>query len=376
MGTERNAYFRSLPKHLTYQPVTRVKIGTRWVGENEPVFVIAEISANHRQKIETAFTLIDKAKDAGADAVKFQHYTGTTIAADTHIADRWHGKPIGNLSEHYGRSSMPYEWTERLAAYAKKRGIMFLSSPFDKHAVDLLEKAKIPAYKIASYELTSDDLLRYVARTGKPIILSTGMTYLEEVAHAVRVIQEEGNNDIVLLHCVSMYPVNDFSLLNLKAISTLHEAFNVPVGFSDHTAPPWSAAAVAAVALGACVIEKHLTNDAKGGSIDDTFSIMPHDFKRMIEEIRHAEAALSGNGIKQPVSVKGHRGDEVFDRYARRSLYATQNIRKGTVVTKAMIQELRPFGGIEPMHAPLIIGRKVVRDVEARAPLTWEDFLL
>lgn len=375
MGKERDEYFAGLTAQLTASPVTKVKIGNRFVGEGEPVFVIAEVSANHRKDKNTALRMIDIAAESGADAVKFQHYRGEAIAADTEIMDTWHGKPIGPLAAHYGRSSMPYEWTTDLAAHAKKKGIMFLSSPFDTEAVDLLESVDVPAYKIASYELTSDSLLRYIASKGKPVILSTGMAYLEEVAHAVRVIQEGGNNDIIVLHCVSMYPLKDFSLLNLKTIPALREALKLPIGFSDHTEPPWSAAAVAAVTLGACVIEKHFTDNATGGSIDDVFSITPPDFKRMIQEIRRAEDALKGSGIKQPVSQPGHQGDEVFDRYARRSLYAAKDIKKGETIGEHMLLELRPFGGIEPQHAPLILGRKTIRDIKARSPITWDDLM-
>lgn len=375
MGKERDEYFKSLPAHPTREAVTRVKIGERWVGDGEPVFVIAEVSANHRQDLATALRMIDIAKESGADAVKFQHYKGPTIAADTEILDEWHGKPIGPLAAHYDRSSMPYEWTADLAAHAKEKGIMFLSSPFDEEAVDLLESVGVPAYKVASYELTSDSLLRYIARKGKPVIISTGMAYLDEVARAVRIVQEESNNQIIVLHCVSVYPIDDFSELNVRAIPAMRQALGVPIGFSDHTEPPWVAAPLAAVALGACVIEKHVTDDAAGGSIDDNFSIVAGDFKRMVHEIRLTEAALSGPGIKQPVSRVDHQGDEVFDRYARRSLYAKVDIKAGDTISADMLQELRPWGGIEPMYASVIVGRKAIRDIKARSAVTWDDFL-
>src|SRR3989344_210827 len=375
MGKERDLYFKGLPKNLTSEPTTRVKIGDRYVGEGEPVFIVAEVSANHRKDFATALRMIDIAKDSGADAVKFQHYKGEAIAADTEILDTWHGKPIGPFSKYYDRSSMPYEWTEDLVKHAKKRGIMFLSSPFDEEAVDLLDSFDVPAFKIASFEMTSDSFLRYIARKGKPVILSTGMSYLEEVAHAVRVIQEEGNDQIIVLHCVSMYPPKSFADLNLRAIPALREALKLPIGYSDHSEPPWSAAGVVAVTLGACLIEKHFTDDQKGGSLDDVFSIQEKDFKHMIEEIRLAEAALSGSGIKQPVSYEGHDKDEVWDRFARRSLYAKVDIKKGTVLTEGMLAELRPFGGIAPQHQQLILGRKVIRDIKARQALTWDDLM-
>lgn len=376
MGKERDNYFKKLPKNLTYQSVDAVRIGKRKVGAGQPVFIIAEVGSNHRGDIKNAFRLIDIAAEFGADAVKFQHLTHDRIAADTPIDISGHGKSgWKTLSEFYKSSELPYEWTDRLVKYAKKKNIIFLSTPFDKEAVDVLAKAKVQVFKIASYEMTDDILLRYIARQGKPIILSTGMAYLEEVAYAVRTIQEEGNNDIVLLHCVSMYPPRSFSDLNLRAIKTLKYAFHLPVGYSDHSSPPYLAAPLAAVALGACVIEKHFT-DARGGrSHDDQNSMEPEDFKRLVEEIRMAEAALSGSGIKQPVSYPKHSGDEIFDRWARRSLYASKDISVGIKLTENMIISLRPFGGIETRYLDLILGKKTKKPIKARSPIVWGDIL-
>ncbi len=375
MGKERNLFFKSLPKHLLSKEVTSVKIGNRIVGRDHPVFIIAEVGANHRGKIENALRAIEIAAEAGADAVKFQHLKHDTIAADTKVYDEWHGKDIGRLSQFYKSAELPYEWTPKLVAHAKKHKIIFLSTPFDKESVDLLDRVGVPAFKVASYEMTDDILLRYIAKKKKPIILSTGMAYLEEVAHAVRVIQEEGNNEIVLLHCVSIYPPKSFKDLNLRAIQTLHEAFKLPVGYSDHSAPAYFAGPIAAVALGACMIEKHLTEDAGGGSNDDPNSMEPIEIKHMIEEIRNAELALSDSGIKQPVLYEDHCGDEVFDRWARRSLYAARDIPIGKILEAEDIIPLRPFGGIEAKHSQIILGRKIIRRVEARSPIVWEDFL-
>lgn len=377
MGKERKQFFDSLPKNLTYQPVAVVKIGDRLVGKDQPVFIIAEVGANHRGKIENALKSIELAAEAGADAIKFQHLTHDKIAADTIVYEEWHGKPVGAFSEFYRSAEIPFEWTDKLIAHTKKHNIMFLSSPFDKDAADFLETAGVPAFKIASYELTDDILLRHVARKGKPIILSTGMAYLEEVAHAVRVIQEEGNNEIVLLHCTSIYPPKSFADLNLRAIETLVEAFKLPVGYSDHSKPPYLAAPISAVALGACVIEKHFTTERGGGSNDDPNSLEIEEFKRTVEEIRNAEQALSIAGIKQPVSVGDHAlgEDEISDRWARRSLYAAYDIPIGAVLTEDMVITLRPWGGIAPKDAGLVIGKKVIRAIKARAPITWDDFL-
>ena len=373
MGREREKFFQKLPSVLTSNPVEVVQIGERKVGRGQPVFIIAEVGSNHRGDIENAFRFIDIAADCGADAVKFQHLKHNTIAADTVVYDSWHGKPIGELSDFYKSAELPYEWTGRLAEHAKKKGIIFLSTPFDEEAVDVLDAAGVPAFKVASYELTSDVFLAYIAQKGKPIILSTGMAYLEEVAHAVRAIQEAGNNDIILLHCVSLYPPKSFTELNLRAIKTLRNAFGLPVGYSDHSRPPYVAAPLAAVALGVCVIEKHFADTQSGGSNDDPNSLEPNDFKRMVAEIRYAEEALSGSGIKQPVSRADHEGDEVFDRWARRSLYAKRDIEAGTVIGENDVVLLRPADGIEPRYFPLIIGKKAVRNIKARAPIIWDD---
>lgn len=377
MGIERKQFFESLPKNLTYEPVEVVSIGDRLVGKGQPVFIIAEVGANHRGKIDEALRSIELAAEAGADAIKFQHLTHDKIAADTIVYEEWHEKPVGALSEFYRSAEMPFEWTDKLIAHAKKHNIMFLSSPFDADAADLLETAGVPAFKIASYEMTDDILLRYIARKGKPIILSTGMAYLEEVAHAVRVIQEEGNNEIVLLHCISIYPPKSFADLNLRAIETLGEAFKLPVGYSDHSKPPYLAAPIAAVALGACVIEKHFTTEREGGSNDDLNSLEIEDFKRTVEEIRNTEQALLRAGIKQPVSSEDHAlgKDEIADRWARRSLYAVRDIPAGALLTEDMIITLRPWGGIAPKDARLVIGKKVLRAIKARSPITWGDFL-
>lgn len=374
MGKEREPFFKQLPAYLTAEPVATVSFKTRQVGEGQPVFIIAEVGANHRGLIENAFEAIDKAAEAGADAVKFQHITADRLAADTIIYDTWNGKEIGPLSSFYKNAALPYEWTEALIARANERGIMFLSSPFDIEAVDVLDAAGVAGFKVASYELTDDVLLRHIAKTGKPVIISTGMAYLEEVAHAVRIIQEEGNMQIVILHCTSMYPPKDFSDLNLRAIHTLKEAFKLPVGYSDHSVPPYLAAPIVAVALGACVLEKHVTSSRAGESNDDANSVEPTEFARMVAEIRNAEAALSGSGIKQPVSYEGHESDEISDRFARRSVYARRDIRAGETLSADMVLTLRPWGGIAPRDLELFLGRKVEKDIPARAPVTPDAF--
>lgn len=371
MGKERHNFFKSLPKKFTYQPVNTIKVGNRLIGDNQPAFIIAEVGSNHRGKLENALKFIDLAKEAGADAVKFQHLQAKSIAADTAVYDSWHG----NLSQFYRSAELPYEWTQKLMQHARKKNIIFLSTPFDFAAVNVLDKAGIQAFKVASYELTSDPLLIYIAKKKKPIILSTGMAYLEEVAHAVRIIQQAGNDQIILLHCISIYPPRSFTDLNLKAIVTLREAFKLPVGYSDHSQPPYVAAAVTAVALGACVIEKHITTSRKGGSNDDPNSLEINEFKRMVKEIRLAEQTLKASGIKQPVCYPNHQNDEVYDRWARRSIYAATNIKKGEKLTAEKLTILRPWGGIEPQFFNLLIGKRLKKTVRAREPITWNALI-
>lgn len=374
MGKERDAFFKSLPAHLRYEPVTAVEIGQRTVGSGYPVFIIAEVGANHHSKLDHALLSIEAAAAAGADAVKFQHLTHDKIAADTIVYDQWHGKEIGAFSQFYRSAELPAEWTGKLAEHARKHKIGFLSTPFDLEAVALLDRTGVPAFKVASYELTDDILLRAIARVGKPIIISTGMAYLEEVAHAIRIIQEEGNSDILVLHCTSIYPPKQAEDLNLRAIQTMAEAFKLPIGYSDHAPPPYAAISVAAVALGACVIEKHFTLSREGGSNDDPNSLSSDELKRFIAEIRYAEGALRDSGIKQPVVTSDHRHDEINDRWARRSLYAARDLKAGEALTPDMVITLRPWGGIEPRHAELVMGRKLVHNVKARAPLLFSDF--
>ena len=375
MGKERKEFFKDLPlRGLNYEPLESIIIGNQKIGSGYPVFIIAEIGANHRGNIENALKLIEKAALAGADAVKFQHLEHRAIASDISIDTKWNGKKdFKTLAEFYKDSEIPYKWTEKLINHAKKHNIMFLSTPFDKKAVDLLEKYNVSAYKVSSYEMTDDMLLTYIAQKGKSIIISTGMAYLEEVAHAVRVVQEAGNNNIALLHCVSIYPPKSFSDLNLRAIETLAQAFKLPVGYSDHSEPPYVAGAVAATALGACIIERHFTDTQKGESHDDPNSMEFSHFEKMVKEIRNTENALSKKGIKQPIIYPKFDGDEIYDQWARRSIHATKDIAKGTILSEDLLTTLRPYGGIEPKFYKNLIGKKISRDIKARTPIKWED---
>jgi sialic acid synthase SpsE len=336
-----------------------ISIGEREVGEDRPVFIIAEVSANHRGSIETALSAIDAAAEAGADAVKFQHLTHDKIAAEP-------------LSAFYKSAELPYEWTPRLIVQAREKNIIFLSTPFDREAVDVLDATGVPAFKVASYEMTDDILLRHIAKKGKPVILSTGMAYLEEVTHAVGVIRSEGNGQVAALHCVSLYPPEPGDL-NLKAIETMRRELAIPVGYSDHSAPSSNVATLGAVALGACIIERHITDSQEGGSNDDKNSMTIAQFKHMVEEVRALEVAFAGSGVKEPVSVPGRAVDEISERGTRRSLYAARDIAVGETLTEDMIITLRPLRGIEPKDAGRIMGKKTLRAISARSPITVED---
>ncbi len=349
-----------------------ITIGGRKVSERHPVFIIAEVSANHRGSLETALSTIDAAAAAGADAVKFQHLTGTKIAADVKSDAVWNGKPVGTLSAFYATAEIPYEWTPKLMARAKEKGIIFLSTPFDYEAVDLLDKANVSAFKVASYELTDDLLLRYIARKGKPIIISTGMAYLKEVQHAVKVIQNEGNKQIAILHCISLYPPEpkDF---NLKAIGTLRKAFPFPIGYSDHASPASNAATLGAVALGATIVERHITNSQTGGSNDDKNSMNIEQFTHLVKEIRTLSAALSRSGVKVPVRAPERTMDEMSERKVRRSLYAARPINVGEVIREDMLITLRPVQGYEPKDLKKVLGKKARHAIAARSAITRKD---
>lgn len=347
-------------------------IGDREVGDGCPVFIIAEVSANHRGDIATALSAIDAAARAGADAVKFQHLTGKKIAADIPIETSWNGKPVGTLSAFYAKSELPHTWTPRLVMRAKEKKIIFLSTPFDEEAVDVLDRAGTPAFKVASYEMTDDTLLRAIAQKGKPIILSTGMAYLEEVAHAIRVIRHEGNNQIALLHCVSLYPPEP-KHVNLKAITTMRQKLMLPVGFSDHTDPSSNAATLGAITLGACIIERHFTDSQEGGSNDDKNSMTVDQLQHMVREVRSLTAALAGSGVKEPIADPDLAMNEIHERGMRRSLYAARDIAAGESLTKSMILTLRPMRGIEPKDAERIMGKKTLHAITARSPIRWTD---
>ena len=345
-----------------------IKIGKFIIGDNHPCFVIAEAGSNHNRNLKQAYQLIDIAKEAGADAVKYQTYSAETIYSRktpmmSYVKRNKLVKDNETIWDLIKKIEMPREWHSKLASYCKKRRIMFLSTPFDLRAVDELEAVKCPAYKIASYEITHLPLLEKCAKTGKPIILSTGMADLSDIETALEVIYKTGNRDVILLHCAINYPPN-FKDLHLRSMDTMRKAFDVPIGFSDHTMG--ISADIAAVALGAKVIEKHFTISRKLKGPDHPFAVEPHELKAMVQGIRDAEASL-GSTIKKHTAAES----EMY-KLGRRSLVAACNIAKGTKIKREMLEVKRPGFGIPTKMMAQVIGRIANQDIEEDDILSWK----
>lgn len=348
---------------MEIEPVT---IGERKVGPGHPVFIIAEAGVNHNGDIELAKRLVDVAAEAGADAVKFQTFRADRVVSamapkaeyQIHTTD-----PSESQLDMLRRLELSPDAHRELQAYCRERGIIFMSTPFDEESADLLQELDVPTFKIGSGEITNWPFLEYVARKGKPIILSTGMSFLSEVDEAVRVIREAGCDQLVLLHCVSNYPA-DPADTNLRAMPTMATAFQVPVGYSDHT--PGIEVAVAAVALGACVIEKHFTLDKSLAGPDHQASLEPDELRTLVRGIRTVEAAL-GNGQKEPAASEADTA-----AVARRSLVAARDIPAGTILTDDLIAIKRPGTGLPPAMRPYLIGRTARTTIPAGALLALE----
>jgi sialic acid synthase SpsE len=343
----------------------RIRIGERWVGEGEPCFVIAEAGANHDRDLGKARALIDVAADAGADAVKFQTYSAETLySRKTPRFSYLEGSSDKETWDLIKEIELPREWQPLLAAHAARRGIPFLSTPFDHRAVDELAALGVPAYKIASFEIVDLPLIGHAAAQGRPMILSTGLASYEDIADAVQACARAGNRQVVLLQCASLYPAPP-ARMNLRAMATLRQAFGVPVGLSDHSLGIH--VAVAAAALGACVVEKHFTLDRRLPGPDHPFAIEPGELQEMVRQIREVEAAL-GDGLKLGPAPEE---EEMYTK-ARRSLVAARPIAKGTVVDRSMLAIKRPGFGIRPKHIDLVVGRVAKVDIEEDSVLTWE----
>jgi pseudaminic acid synthase len=342
-----------------------MKIGNVPVGKGNSVFIIAELSGNHNKDFNTAAELIEKSYKAGANAVKIQTYTPDTITLDSHqeqftICDEgiWNGKRLYDL---YEEAFMPWEWQPELAKIANRLGIPFFSTPFDLSAVDFLEQIKVPAYKIASFEIVDLPLIKRVAETGKPVILSTGMASLDEIEEAVQTIRMTGNNQIILLKCTSAYPA-PLEGMNLATIPYLQEKFGLDIGLSDHTLG--IVAPIIAVSLGACVIEKHITLSRDKGGVDSGFSLEPDEFLEMTNAIRQTEKAM-GEICLEPTALE--RKNVIF----RRSLYVVKDIRKGEKFTSENVKSIRPGYGLPPKLIYSILGKKAVNDIHRGTPLAW-----
>jgi N-acetylneuraminate synthase len=330
------------------------------------VYVIAELSGNHNQDFDRAVRLVQAAKEAGVDAVKLQTYTADTITIRSNRQEFrigggtiWDGR---NLHDLYGEAYTPWEWQPKLKKVADELGIDLFSSPFDTTAVDFLEKMGVPAYKLASFELVDIELIQKMARTGKPLIIATGMATLEEISEAVQCAQQAGATQIALLKCTSAYPSSPEEM-NLRTIPELARRFDVPVGLSDHTMG--IEVPVAAVALGASVIEKHLTLSRAQKGPDSEFSLEPDEFKAMVQAVRVAERALG----------KVHFGAsprEAKSRIFRRSLFVVEDVKQGEVFTAKNVRSIRPAHGLHTRHLPEILGKHAVRDIAFGTPLSWD----
>lgn len=341
-----------------------ITIAGRRIAADKPPYVIAELSANHNGKLETAMKIIEEAKKAGADAVKLQTYTADTITLNSDTEEfliqggLWHGKTLYQL---YQEAHMPWEWHKPLFEHARKLDITIFSSPFDRSAVDLLEELNTPAYKIASFESVDLSLIKYVAETGKPMIISTGMADAEEIGEAIEAAHKGGCREIAILHCVSGYPApaEDY---NLRTITDMIKRFGLVTGLSDHTLD--NTTAITSIALGASIIEKHFTLDRKAEGPDNVFSLEPTDMKALCKSIKTAWQAM-GNinyGLKS-----SEQGNVKF----RRSLYFVKDMKEGDVINEDTVRSVRPGFGLAPKYLDKIIGKTIKSAVKANTPVNY-----
>ena len=341
-----------------------MKIGDRYIGEDNPCFIIAELSANHNGDLNVAIETIRAAKKAGADAIKLQTYTPDTLTIDCNNehfkiegGTLWDGKTLYEL---YGEAYTPWSWHKQLFEVAREEGLICFSSPFDTTAVDFLEKLNVPAYKIASFEIQDISLIAYTASKGKPIIISTGIAEEADVQLAVDTCRKAGNNDIILLKCTSSYPA-PLELANLNTIPDLKQRFKVEVGFSDHTYG--FLAPTVAVTLGAKVIEKHFILDKSIGGPDADFSLDVSEFTEMVTKVRDTEKLLGIVSYEISDKVKNNK------KFAR-SLFVCENVKKGDTITKKNIRSIRPGYGLHPKHYDELLGKKFSEDVQRGQPLS------
>lgn len=344
-----------------------IKIAEREIGRHTKPFIIAEMSGNHNQSLERALQLVELAAEAGVEALKLQTYTADTITLDVHTNEffitnedsLWKGQSLHNL---YKEAYTPWEWHKPIFERARELGLIAFSSPFDETAVEFLESLDVPAYKIASFENVDIPLIKKVARTGKPIIISTGMATAAELDEAVRTIRSEGNKQIILLKCTSTYPATPENS-NLSTIPHMRELFNVETGLSDHTMGV--GVSIAAITFGATVIEKHFTTSRAEGGVDAAFSLEPHELKMLVEETERAWQAIG--------EVKyGPTAAELRSCNDRRSLYIGVDMKAGDVFTKDNLRDVRPGLGLPTKYYELLLGKTIKRDAKKGTPVSWE----
>jgi N-acetylneuraminate synthase len=343
----------------------QIQINRRRVGPGLPVYIVAEMSANHGHDFEQAVKIIEAAKAVGADAIKLQTYTPDTLTINCSNdyfqigkGTIWGGR---NLYDLYSEAFTPWDWQPKLKKIANDLGLDLFSTPYDDMAVEFLEEMEVPAYKIASFELVDLPLIQRVAQTGKPIILSTGMATLEEIEEAVQTARNAGAAQVALLKCTSAYPALPEEM-SLRTIPDLEKRFQIPIGISDHTLG--IAVPIAAMVLGACIVEKHFTLSRSVSSPDSTFSFEPHEFKAMVEAIRVAEKAIGQ--VRYEMTEQ-----ETNNRVFRRSLFVVQDIKAGEVFTKKNVRSIRPGYGLHTRYLEDILGRRASRNIPRGTPLDW-----
>ena len=342
-----------------------IAIAGRRIGADHPPYVICELSGNHNGDIGRALAMIDAAAATGCDAIKLQTYTADTLTLDCdgpgfRIEEGpWAGRTLHDL---YAEASTPYDWHADLFQRARERGVTIFSTPFDETAVELLEALGAPAYKSASFEAADLPLIARVARCGKPMIISTGLASLDEMGEALATARDNGAAGVALLHCVSAYPA-PIEEANVRTVADLARRFEVVTGLSDHT--PGTAASVAAVALGAAVIEKHFTLARADGGPDSAFSLEPHELKRLVEDCRHAWEALGEADYRRSDA-------EVGNRQFRRSLYVVRDVARGAVLTAEDVRSIRPGYGLAPKALPDVLGRVASRPLKRGEPFAWD----
>lgn len=344
--------------------------GTRKIGEGQPVFVIAEMSGNHNQDIRRAYKIVDAAAEAGADAVKLQTYTADTITINcdkkyfqVRVNDAWKGQTLHSL---YKKAYTPWGWQPKLKKYAEKKGLMLFSTPFDNTAVGFLEKMKVALYKVASFEVVDIPLLERIGKTKRPVIMSRGMSSAEELKLAIRTLKKNGCPQVAVLHCVSSYPAKPEEM-NLATVPAIKKKFGIVAGLSDHTLG--NEISIAAVALGANIIEKHLTLSRKDGGPDAGFSLEPKELKELVKSVRDVERAVGNPSLR---TGKNESENIIF----RKSLFVVRDMKKGEKFSADNIRSIRPGHGLEPKHYHKVIGKTAAIDIEKGEPLAWPMIMI